>query len=180
MGRDKAAIEVGGRSLLRLQLDRLAAVGATDLVVSSAACAPRPDAVPGHPAVRWVEDALPDQGPLAGMAAALRAARAPWAWVVAVDLPELDAEFLSALRVRSRPGCGVVPRREGRWEPLCAFYPREEALRELEKMAAEGNRAARELVGRGVAGGWLEGWDVPADLGPRLTNWNRPADWTAG
>jgi molybdopterin-guanine dinucleotide biosynthesis protein A len=179
MGADKSRLVVAGRPLLVLQLERLRAAGAGELLVSVATPADAgtwPDTPTG---VRWVPDVLTEVGPLGGLEAVLRVSAADHLLVVAVDLPAVDAGFLGELVARAGPGVGVVPRLAGGWEPLCALYPRGPALRGVEGLAAAGNHAVRALVERGVAGGWLVPWDVPPEAAAKLANWNRPEDWKA-
>lgn len=163
--------------MLRLQLERLRIAGASELIISTASDATRPSFADGLPQVRWVVDAAPDGGPIAGIEAVFRAATQSVVLVVAVDLPALDPGFLVAMIARTSPGIGVVPRWNGRWEPLCAMYPREAALRGI---GALDSRAPRDLVERGVAEGWMTAWDVPVPLAGNLANWNLPGDWTPG
>ncbi len=180
MGRDKALVGVGGKTLLSLQLDRLRLAGASEFLVSVARDAAL-STMPGwDPRVRWIEDPVPDAGPMAGVEAVLRAAIAGHVLVLAVDLPAVDVAFLSALVSRAAPGVGVVPRCNGRWEPLCAVYPSEPALGAAAAMAAGGKRAVRDLVDQGIAAGWMRPWEVPESEVGKLANWNRPEDWSAG
>jgi molybdopterin-guanine dinucleotide biosynthesis protein A len=180
MGSDKARLLVSGIPLLILQLERLRIAGAGEFLVSVAT----PDGAGNWPEVgrdvRWVADVLADAGPMAGLEAVLRASASERLLVVAVDLPALDAGFLTQLIGRAGSGDGVVPRLAGRWEPLCALYPRLPALRAAEALATAGNHAVHALVELGVAAGWLVPWDVPPEAAAKLANWNRPEDWKAG
>ncbi len=73
-----------------------------------------------------VRDAVPDAGPLAGLLAASAAGDGTHFVVLAVDLPEVPAEWVRMLIARAQPGCGVVGRwSDGTYEPLAALYPRE-------------------------------------------------------
>jgi molybdopterin-guanine dinucleotide biosynthesis protein A len=180
MGSDKALIGLEGKPLLAVQLDRLRAAGAGELLVSVAPASSLPASFePRHP-IRWVIDSAPDGGPLAGVEAVFREATHGRVVVLAVDLPGLTPAFVAELVARSASGIGVVPRWEGRWEPLCAVYPREPALREIGSMAGSRERAVRRLVERGVAAGWLRPWELAANQAPNLANWNRPEDWRPG
>jgi molybdopterin-guanine dinucleotide biosynthesis protein A len=79
--------------------------------------------VPADVAV--VRDAVPDAGPLAGMLAAGAAGDGTHVVVLAVDLPEVSAEWVRGLMTRAKPGAGVVGRwADGTYEPLAALYPR--------------------------------------------------------
>jgi molybdopterin-guanine dinucleotide biosynthesis protein A len=67
-------------------------------------------------------------GPLGGLVASATAARQAGAThllVLAVDLPEMDADTLQQLLAACGPGRGAVAQTEAGWEPLVAVYPAE-------------------------------------------------------
>lgn len=173
MGRDKASLPCGDETLLARQLRLLAELGVTDRLVSlaSAATVPTPDAT----AARLVLDALPGLGPLGGIAAVLAAARHDSVLVLAVDLPALDTAFLRELAAQASPDRGVVPVRDGRFEPLAAIYPRR-ALAEVQARLARRDLALQPLVRAGVAAGWLREFPVAPGHAGQFLNWNSPGD----
>jgi molybdopterin-guanine dinucleotide biosynthesis protein A len=72
--------------------------------------------------VRLVEDLLEQRGPLTGIYSGLSAIEAPFGMVVACDMPFLH-EGLIRRMLDLAEGCDIViPRREGRVEPLHALY----------------------------------------------------------
>jgi molybdenum cofactor guanylyltransferase len=73
-------------------------------------------------AVDAVPDRRPGCGPLAGIEAAMLASRHPWVFVVACDMPGLDADVIRWLLARPRNADAVVPRWEADIEPLHALY----------------------------------------------------------
>src|SRR5215471_11581300 len=73
-------------------------------------------------AVDTVPDLRPGCGPLAGIEAAMLASRHPWVFVVACDMPGLDAGVIRWLLARPRAADAVVPRWEADVEPLHALY----------------------------------------------------------
>lgn len=106
-----------------------------------------------------IEDIFPDCGPLGGIHAALKSSQSEWNFVLAVDLPFVEADFLryllrkaegpSIMPLRTEPAparrgnrelrtsvLAVVPRTTHGWQPLCALYRKsfaeiaEKALRE--------------------------------------------------
>ena len=116
MGRNKAFLEVAGESLWRRQLATLRQLSPEQLMIS------------GPPREEWSEceivaDEIAEAGPLAGVAAALRKCATPRLVVLAVDLPEMTADFLRALLHLCGERTGVVPRTHDRFEPLAAIYP---------------------------------------------------------
>jgi molybdopterin-guanine dinucleotide biosynthesis protein A len=139
MGRDKAALEFGGRTLLQ---------GATALLqgifprVLVSVRHPRGDA-----AVPQVADGQPDGGPLAGLCAGLAEAGTPWVFALAVDMPFLDAGLIRALARRRGGFEAVVPVVREAPQPLAAYYAAS-ALPALRAMLAGGRgpRAALERL----------------------------------
>lgn len=118
MGRDKAFLELGGRSLLEraLALGRsvaahVAIVGERAKFVSFAPVAP---------------DIYPDCGPLGGIHAALSGSNTELNLILAVDMPLVNSRFLEYLISRTEASGTVVtvPQVKGRYQPLCAVYRR--------------------------------------------------------
>ena len=95
-----------------------------------------------------MRDARPDEGPLAGLRTALRAANGVGLLVVAWDMPFVTAALLMALRDLGESGAAaVVPlsdRSGAHVEPLCAYYA-PEALDTCERLLARGVRRAVAL-----------------------------------
>lgn len=178
MGRDKAALSVGGEPLLERQLRLLGEAGVAELWVSLATADTLPE--PGWPgdAVQVVRDRVPDAGPLEGLEQVLDRTSAARLLVLAVDLPALDAGFLRRMLLRCGNGKGVVPVTSRGHEPLCAVYPVGPARTTVSGWGARGEKSPRRLVAEGVAEGWMEEWTLdPADEAC-MTNWNKPGDWT--
>jgi len=120
MGRDKALIELDGRSLLQHALRALEPVCGTLLL----ACGPTPRyAELGLPLVL---DAQADRGPLSGLCAGLEAARTEWVIAVGCDMPELSAQVLEELARYAQEGAWDVTMlgTHAGSEPLCAVYRR--------------------------------------------------------
>jgi molybdopterin-guanine dinucleotide biosynthesis protein A len=121
MGQDKALLQVAGRSLLELALDKLRALdaSATPRIAGS-----RPDLSSYAPVV---PDLHPGCGPLSGIEAALAATAQPLNLFLPVDLPLLPARFLGWMlgRAETTGALVTVPRINGRPQPLCAVYHRD-------------------------------------------------------
>jgi len=126
MGRDKALLQFHELPQA-VWTARLLAAFCVDV-----ACSCRPDqdigagprrVPPGGP--RRIHDLLPDQGPMAGLAAA-HADRPQAAWlVVACDLPRLTADTLRRLVAARAQDCIATAYRsahDGLPEPLCTVY----------------------------------------------------------
>lgn len=116
MGRDKAFLEIDGVPLWQRQLTTLGQLTPEQLMISG----PRREEWSEY---EIVTDESADAGPLAGVAAALQACTTPWLVVLAVDLPEMTADFLRSLLDLCGGRQGVVPRTSDRFEPLAAVYP---------------------------------------------------------
>jgi molybdopterin-guanine dinucleotide biosynthesis protein A len=120
MGTDKAGLVIDGEPLWQRQLAKLRATGAAEVFISGRLDGPYADS-----GVEIIQDTVPLTGPLAGIAAAFRRARHDWLLVLAVDLPDVDAELLAQLVAEAMAdGAGRVPAR-GEWlQPLAAVFPR--------------------------------------------------------
>ncbi len=131
IGGDKATVELRGVALLHYPLRALSAVTEVQAVVAKRET--RLPALPAEVAI-WHEPDAP-RHPLTGIVHALRSAGGRSVLCCAVDLPLLDAATLRRLRDADpggRRAC-VVPRADGRLQPLCAlWHPR--ALERLEAL----------------------------------------------
>ncbi len=119
MGRDKAWLELGGRTLLARQIELVRNAGATEVFISGRAAV-------DYSAFRCrvLQDRFQNVGPLAGIERALDEMTAPLLLVLAVDMPEMSGVFLEKLRAVCTENCGAIPQVNGRIEPLAAFYPK--------------------------------------------------------
>jgi len=173
MGRDKAALIVGGNLLWQRQANMLRTAGAVAVGVVR-----RPD----QPALElpidiplW-QDAVSGIGPLAGVHAALTACQTGWLAVVATDMPRLEARWFEWLGGFCSPGCGAMAcRSDGTHEPLAAIYP-QAARAEAARRLAGPNFSLQALADALIAQKLLVSVPLPdADL-RQFENWNTPAD----
>jgi molybdenum cofactor guanylyltransferase len=120
MGQDKALLQLGGRSLVGVALDKLRSIGVAAPRIAGA----RTD-LSSHAPV--VPDLHPECGPLSGIEAALSATSQPLNLFLPVDMPLLPARFLSwmLLRAEITGALVTVPRINGQPQPLCAVYHRD-------------------------------------------------------
>ncbi|OGW61039.1 MAG: hypothetical protein A2V83_03590 [Nitrospirae bacterium RBG_16_64_22] len=96
--------------------------------------------------VRCVPDSREDRGPLTGIEAALEAAVHPRVLVAACDMPDLSVH--AARRVAGsadNDAWAVIPRVNGRLEPLFALYDRR-LLPRIGALLTEGRRAVHPLA----------------------------------
>jgi molybdopterin-guanine dinucleotide biosynthesis protein A len=132
MGADKATLTYAGTPLWTRQL---AVLRALNLEVIHISARIRPVWCPQD--IELVTDQPPSRGPLSGLAAALRRLHTTHLLALAIDLPEMTSDHLRKLWLLSRPGCGVVPTMDDRFEPLCAIYPVEAADMAAEMLASD-------------------------------------------
>jgi molybdopterin-guanine dinucleotide biosynthesis protein A len=170
MGRPKAELELGGRSLGQRAAAALLAL--TPRVVQA-----------GGPAIAGIAlPLLPDRrrnaGPGAGIEAALARFDEPVA-VLAVDLPFVPTELLALALHRVERGADIcAPHWRGRWHPLCAVYA-PTALPRLSARLDAGQHGLQELlqeIGTALAEDALRALGDPDRL---LFNINRPEDLQA-
>jgi molybdopterin-guanine dinucleotide biosynthesis protein A len=138
-GRDKAFLHVGGRTVFERTLSVLRGCFAHVLVVSNDV-----EKFASFD-VETTKDELPSLGPLSGLHAGLGRIRAPYAFVVACDMPFLSREPIRFLVSRVCDQEAVVPCWDGDIEPLHAVYATSLRPRIAEAVAA-GARAVRDLL----------------------------------
>lgn len=178
MGRDKALVPAAsGTPRWQRQRDVLVAAGANDVYLSA-----RPDQAWARTAAGFagiLHDALPGCGPLVGLTAALERSGRSHVAVLAIDLPEMPAEWLRRLAAASASGLGVVGRRADLFEPLAAVYPREFKWLAWEALAG-GRYALQPLLRQAVADRLLQVVEIGAGeqlwFDNRNTPPERPAD----
>lgn len=146
---DKAVAELADTPMIRRVADRLAGV-VDELVVNCRADQREAiaDALAGydHP-IGFAIDAEPDEGPMAGIETGLREVQSEYAFVVACDMPFLDAELVEFLveTAASAPEAhdAAVPR-PGEWfETTHAVYRAEPMA---EACAAALERGERKII----------------------------------
>jgi molybdopterin-guanine dinucleotide biosynthesis protein A len=143
MGRDKAAIVLGGRTLLQRAIDAVEGV-VDEIVVVGAPGRPLPPVTSSRPL--WlVNDPVEGEGPLAGLLAGLAATDAERCLVVGCDQPALDPALLLLLLGRLEGARSATPLVEGRPQPLVSAV-RHEAADELRAVFAAGERALRAVA----------------------------------
>jgi len=170
MGRDKAFLEIGGTTLLARQIGLARELGAAEIFISG-----RAETNYSKFNRRVLQDKFPAAGPLAGIERALDLISTPLLLVLAVDLPEINAELLRALAANCSENFGAIPRVKENLEPLAAFYPKsaqslaETLLRAKKNVVAD---FAKECVQAGLA----RFVEMSASEANCFANWNSPAD----
>jgi molybdopterin-guanine dinucleotide biosynthesis protein A len=118
-----------------------------------------------------IADDPPGIGPLGGLAGLLERAGRAQALALACDMPFVSAALVARL-LASPEAAAIAPRREGRWEPLCARYDPARVLPIVRRRIAAGQRSLQPLLDDAGAielppeagdAAELEDWDTPDD-----------------
>lgn len=183
MGRPKESLPIGDTTMLGWQCRTLLPCAAPVVVIgrdATQALPPLPDGVDA------AHDELPGEGPLAAIAAGLRRLRERHGFedldaavTVGCDQPFLTAAIVEGLASRLEGALLLMPRANGKLQPLTAVY-RVAALDAADRLLATGARRPRELADR-VPSRVLEE-DELRELDPELrflSNLNHPDDYEA-
>ncbi len=168
MGTDKALLELDGISLVERAARKLGSV-CTRVVIA--------DGERGTVARAPSVSDGPGSGPAAGILGASLAFPDSALLVLACDLPRVPLALLGALASRTTSDL-VLPRWNGRLEPLCALY-RPRAIEGLQAQVAHGAFALHRLASRAdlqVGFLELEPLEIHGDPAVMFTNLNRPGD----
>jgi molybdopterin-guanine dinucleotide biosynthesis protein A len=145
MGADKAFLHIGNSVLIGRQLGCLRESGAAELLISG-----RPEVDYSRFAVRFVYDDQPDAGPLAGVAAALRASSSQPVFMLAVDMPRIAPAMIGKIISRCNQAVGCVPFDDHGFQPLGAAYP-VSLLPLAEHLLRKGRCSMQEFVGQAIS-----------------------------
>jgi molybdenum cofactor guanylyltransferase len=134
MGSDKAFLQHNGRTLLDRSLAVARSISEDVWIVGSK----QKFSAYG----RVVEDIFPERGPLGGIHAALLASQNDLNLMLAVDMPLVSSAFLGYFVsvARASDVMAVIPRAEGRLQPLCAIYRRDFAAAAETALIAGNNK----------------------------------------
>src|ERR1700678_2887073 len=119
MGRDKALLPLHGASMVETVAAQVqAAAGSVTLI--------GPVQKYAHLGFPILPDAIENCGPLGGLYTALQNTNADWNVLVACDMPDVTAAFLTQLLAAAEASGAdcVVPEIDGKIHPLCAAYHR--------------------------------------------------------
>jgi molybdopterin-guanine dinucleotide biosynthesis protein A len=183
MGRDKSLLKFEGQPLWRRQLETLRALSPQQLMLAG----------PARPGCdcEVIADEMPEAGPLGGLAAGLRHCRAPRLVALAVDLPQISADFLRSLLAACDDYRGMVLRVAGQsfdayglrlckgagyYEPLAAVYPARCAALASAALR-EGDFSMQAFVERALEQGYLRERELTAAELQLFTNINTPAEY---
>jgi molybdopterin-guanine dinucleotide biosynthesis protein A len=171
MGTDKAFLRMGNDLLIERQLRCLRESGAAELLISG-----RAEVDYSRFAASVIHDEQPHAGPLAGVAAALKASSCPLVFVLAVDMPRMAPAMIRKIVSRCRTTVGCVPIDDLGFQPLAAAYPIG-LLALAESQLRAGQHSMREFVELAMNEGFIQ----PLQLDPAeqmyFTNTNLPSQW---
>ena len=128
-------------------------------------------AIAGSVPAPMLIDRWPGGGPLRALVSACESLEHQRVFALAADEPRVDAELVASLALAWQPGDeAVVPRHDGRIEPLAALYLRSALLREASALLAQGNASMHALIERirtrfaTVSGSYFTNVNTPEDL----------------
>ena len=173
MDTDKAFLRLGNDLLIERQLRCLRESGAAELLISG-----RTDVDYSHFPAKVVHDEQPDAGPLAGVAAALKASSWAHVFVLAVDMPRMTPAMIAKIHSRCRGDAGCVPFDGHGFQPLGAIYP-VSLLPVAEYQLQIGKYSMREFVDRAISEGFIDTLQLDPIECTHFTNMNFPHEWAA-
>ena len=141
MGRDKALVEIGGRPMLALVIERIRPLF-DDLFIAGG-----DEKIYGAFGIPVHRDVRPGSGSLGGIYTALVKAAHPVVFCVACDMPFVNPDLVTFLlgEMEKDPFQAVVPTVDGEEEPLCAVYSRS-ALPVIERDLDAGVRRIKSTL----------------------------------
>ncbi len=173
MGRDKRLLVIDWEGepvpLWKRQLNVLRQLAPVELLVSGS-----PD-LEYPPDAKVVPDRIENAGPLAGIVSCLEAAKSELLLVLAVDLPNMNSEYLKTLVQGSALGCGVVPAIAQAVEPVVAVYPVEAATLAITWLE-QGERSVQTFARRLEREGLVTIRTIAPAEKALFRNWNSPED----
>ncbi len=169
---DKASLLYNGVPMWRHQIAILEEAGASDVFISG----PQDGPWKGG-SWKSVPDKTQHSGPISGLLAALKHSRYAFTACLAVDMPGMRGEYMRGLiEEAAKSMTSVVPRINGRWEPLAAAYHRDILPIFLERMETS-QLSLQELLDSALTLGLVIPQQVEQDASPFFWNSNTPAEW---
>jgi len=138
-GKDKTMLLVNGRPMIQYVCEQLHPC--FDRLIISAAV---PDKY-RFLGLDVVVDRTPGQGPLMGIASALKASTHRLNFIIAADIPYIDMSLVSAMFRQAAGYDVVIPRTNTHYEPLFALYTNN-ALSHIEKAVSRGQRRIMDAL----------------------------------
>jgi molybdenum cofactor guanylyltransferase len=136
LGRDKAFVDLGGRTLARRALDTVRGSGIASKTTFVAGSETQFAIEALTLDVPFAFDLVEGRGPIGGLHAALSYAQTEWLFLLACDYPFVTAGLLRLMADGTSDEFGAVlpEQADGRLQPLCAFYNVEAARPLIEEI----------------------------------------------
>ena len=131
MGRDKALMLYEGKSLLQRAVDFCSAF-CDEVLISSGN---KEHQIEG---ILRIDDEIENCGPIGGIYSCLKRSSNDWNFVLSVDAPFVQKDFVEYLKGETHSFDAVVPLHNGKKEPLIAFYHKR-VLPEIKARIETGN-----------------------------------------
>jgi molybdenum cofactor guanylyltransferase len=172
MGQDKTLMKLAGIPMLLRTAQLVESVVGTVAVIGR----PEPHQQFG---LRIIADDWPGDGPLGGIATALRTAHTTWSLIVACDLPYLTKSWLEYLvsRATSSSADAVLPMNALGAEPLCAMYHKRSELAFRRAMESGVRKVTDALASIRIEPIESSEWQEFSRDGSLFKNMNSPADY---
>ena len=117
-GREKAFLEIGGKSLIERKVNLLSGIFSRIILVTNNPVAYE------HLGVGLVSDEKEGFGPLMGLCSGLEKSESEYCFVTTSDTPFVQEGLIKHLKAAAAGFDAVVPLWNGYYEPLCAVYSR--------------------------------------------------------
>lgn len=140
MGKDKALISIEDRTMLARAVD-FCSLFCDEVLISSDQETHKTEGI------RIIEDEWKDCGPMGGIYSCLKASIHSWNFVLSVDTPFVEQEFVHALLKEVNDFDAVVPFHYDKKEPLIALYHKN-TLPEIEQLLKTGSYKIHFLLER--------------------------------
>lgn len=178
MGKDKAFLEISGKTFLANAVDALRPVCSSVKIVLNNSQNHFIEKIPGD--ISHICDFLADRGAPGGIHAALKDCETEFAVVLAVDLPFVSSvaiEQLCSIALDSNEYAAIVPRQSnGKLQPLCAVYQVNDCLPKLEEVLSQTNSASVRDFLKLISHKHIDVNHLKADKN-LLLNVNNPSDF---
>lgn len=179
MGSDKALLKLAGRTFVEIITGELRRAGFIEINLIGETESGELTEI----AVKNELKILPDiefqieksvRASIIGLYSALKYSESEWTFVIACDLPLINAEFIESLKAEIANDIeAVIPvQPDGRYQPFCAFYKRDKALTAVEEILKSKNWKMTNLL-RQLNAKYIE--FTPETAAP-LFNLNTPDD----
>jgi molybdopterin-guanine dinucleotide biosynthesis protein A len=137
LGREKAWVELGGKSLLQRAISNLEFLNSEIIIVKAPEGKLPPVSVGVN--LKVVQDSVGGKGPLAGILSGLVNSKYCYNLIVACDMALMNKDVVKYMLSIAKGYDAVVPRLGKHLEPLQAVYSKD-CISEIEKLLAQNNR----------------------------------------